>query len=459
MPLGACRLKRSILVLVLGLSASLNFISCGGYAKTGPPSGLTNRVLASQGVSSTFTHGSLVIIDGFNDTLPRVSPLAAGSSPGLMAISPTRNIAAAFDPSNNTVYAVDTAKESAVGNMHLPGPTSSMIFPTAFGIAYAAVPTATVNGFSFIGAVDVLNFSSGALTTIGVSNAQTVVASSNGNQLLVFSTDSDSVTVLSPGVAAPPVDTSCFTNPPNAVCTIVAEPQGSRPVYAVVSGNTAYILNCGFECGGTTSGGAPATPSVAVLDLLSLTITSTVNVNGATYGLLNGSQLYVAGNGTPTGPLCASIANAAKTAATYCGTLDIVDVSTMTNPYFDSPGTEIAITDGYHNRMDLTANGQIFVGSHDCTNIGNVNNPSGGEIRGCLAIFKTTDNSVLFPPDNGDVNGLQGFVTRSVEYVAEGGNLRVYDTTKDILLINDFVPQGDIDIVGYVGDVKAIDFF
>ena len=67
--------------------------------------------------------------------------------------------------------------------------------------------------------------------------------------------------------------------------------------------------------------------------------------------------------------------------------------------------------------------------------------------------------SVIIPPDNGDVTGLQGFTTRNVEYVAEGGQLRVYDTTKDILLINDFVPQGTIDIAGFVGDVKAIDFF
>jgi hypothetical protein len=43
--------------------------------------------------------------------------------------------------------------------------------------------------------------------------------------------------------------------------------------------------------------------------------------------------------------------------------------------------------------------------------------------------------------------------------VAEGGKLRVYDTTKNILLINDFVPNGTINIPGYMGDVKAIDFF
>ena len=66
---------------------------------------------------------------------------------------------------------------------------------------------------------------------------------------------------------------------------------------------------------------------------------------------------------------------------------------------------------------------------------------------------------MLIPPDNGDVTGLQGFTTRDVEYVAEDGLLRVYDTDTDVLLINDFVPEGTINIVGYVGDVKAIDFF
>jgi hypothetical protein len=447
MSLGACRLKRRILVLVLGLWASLSFISCGSSAKTGPPSGLCCRVLASQGVSSTFSFGSLVMINGQYDILPRVSPLGAGSSPGLMAITPTRNIVAAFDANSNSVYAVDTVRESAIGNVHLPGPTSSMVFPAADGIGYAAVPTATVNGFSFLGAVDVMNFSNGALTTIAVSNAQTVIANSTGpsTQLLVFSTDSDSVTVLSPGVAVPPVDISCLSNPPNAVCAIV--PGFDRPVYGIINGNTAYILNCGPQCGGVTA-------SVMVFDVPSLTVTSTIPVDAATWGLLKGSTLYVAGTPTANNDCSGQMWGTPPqpTAATVCGRLDIIDLSSGTVT------GRIKITDGYHTRMDMTTNGQIFIGSHDCTNIGNVSNPS-GEVRGCLSIFKTADNSVIIPPDNGDVNGLQGFTTRSVEYVAEGGNLRVYDITKDILLLNDFVPQGTINIVGYVGDVKAIDFF
>jgi len=58
------------------------------------------------------------------------------------------------------------------------------------------------------------------------------------------------------------------------------------------------------------------------------------------------------------------------------------------------------------------------------------------------------------------VNGLQSFTSREIEYVAEGGALRVYDTTIDALHINDvYLPTGTINIVGYISGVKAIDFF
>jgi hypothetical protein len=119
----------------------------------------------------------------------------------------------------------------------------------------------------------------------------------------------------------------------------------------------------------------------------------------------------------------------------------------------------VVITDGYHMRMDLNVYNQLFIGSHDCTNIGNANNPV-GEVRGCLTIFNTANGSVVIPPDNGNVDGLQGFTTRPIEYVAENGNLRVYNLLTDTLYIStEFLPLGTIDIVGYVGDVKAIDFF
>lgn len=439
MLLGARRLKRRILILGLSLWASLNFISCGGGGPKSPPSGLTTRVLASQGVTSVSTFGGLIIIDGYNDTLQRVAPITAGSSPGMMAVSPSRNIAATVDSSSNTVYAVDTTKETDIGNAPLPGRTNSIVVPTATPIGYAAVPTAFINGFSFLGGVEVMNFSAGGISlTIAVTNAQTVISNATGSQLIVFSNDSDSVAVLAPGNAVPPVDLSCYNNSSSGVCTIV--PGFDRPVFGIVNGSTAYILNCGPQCGGTQA-------SVMVFDLGTLTITKKIPVDAATMAFLNGSTLYVAGT-SPTNHACTG----QTTAATTCGRLDIVDLNSATVT------ARIVITDGYHEQMDLSVNSQLFIGSLDCTNIGDVNNPS-GEVRGCLSIFNTTNNSVIVPPDNGDVNGLQSFTSRDVEYVAEGGNLRVYDTTRNILLIDDFLPAGTIDIVGYVGGVKAIDFF
>lgn len=452
-------MKKRILVLVVGLWAGLNFISCGGGAKTASTSGLPQRVLASQGVSTAVTFPGLVIVNGENDTLPRVASISAGTSPTLMVLSPSRNLVASFDAKTNTVYGVDTTKEAAIGSVTLHGPTTSIAVPTADPAAYAAVPTAAVNGFTFQGAVESMNFSTGSLLTIAVPGAQTVTSNSTGTQLLAFSVDSDLVYVLAPGAAAPPVDTSCVNTapnnpPPNAVCTIVTDARFSRPIFAIESGTTAYILNCGFQCGGTTPSGQPAPASVAVFDLGSLTITQTIPVDAARTALLNGSTLYVAG--TPVNPatpksngLCPASQN---TAATNCGMLDIIDLGS------GQVTSSIAITDGIHDRMDMTSTGQLFIGSYECTNIGNANNPS-GEVRGCLSIYRTADGSLVIPPDNGDVTGLQGFTTRYIEYVAEAGQLRVYDTTKDILLINDFVPQGTIDIVGSVGDVKAIDFF
>lgn len=440
MLLGAARLKKRIFALAVGLWACLICISCGGTNKKVTASGLPNRVLASQSVSSTVAFPGLVIIDAFYDVLPRVQDIGAGGSPGLMAISPGRNVVAAFDASSNTVWGISTSTEADLGNgVRMLGPTQNMIVPTENPIAYAAVPSASPSGYSFQGAVEMVNLSTGQLTTIAVPSAQNVVANSTASQLLVFSNDSNSMAVISPAAAAPPVDTSCYTNPPNAVCTFV--PGFDRPVFAVVNGNTAYILNCGAECGGVQA-------SVMIFDIPSLTITQTIPVDAATWALLNGSTLYVTGT-SPTNNACTG----QTTAATTCGRLDIIDLTTATVT------GSVVITDGYHDRMDFTNNGELFIGSYDCTNIGNAYTPNGTEVRGCLTIYNTTNNTVTIPPDNGDVTGLQGFTTRYVEYVAENGNLRVYNTKTNSLDYTYFLPQGTININGYVTDVKAIDFF
>jgi hypothetical protein len=423
-------LKKSALSHVVLVVAALELVSCssGVYIKK-PPSGLTERVLASQSASSPTAFAGLIIIDGQIDTLGR-GGISAGSSPTLLAISPSRSTLLSFDQLTNRVDVINTTKETSAGTIQLPGPTTSMAVPQS-SLGFAAVPAATLIG-SAPGAVVEMNLTSGAITaTIGVPNAQTVISNATGTQLLAFSSDSDAVTVVNPLLLN--------TGSP----LTVAVPGFDRPVYGFFSGSTAYILNCGAECGGTQA-------SVQILNLGTTppTAGAAVPVDGATIGFINGSTLYVVGT-SPTNNACTG----ETTAATTCGRLDIVDLGSMT-----VTGSAV-ITDGYHDRIDMGLNSQLFIGSHTCTNVGNVNNPQ-GEVRGCLSIYNALNGSVVIPPDNGDVTGLQGFTTRYVEYVAEGGNLRVYYTITDTLYENSqYIPTGTIVITGVVTDVKAIDFF
>jgi hypothetical protein len=84
--------------------------------------------------------------------------------------------------------------------------------------------------------------------------------------------------------------------------------------------------------------------------------------------------------------------------------------------------------------------------------------PATGEQRGCLTIVNTVPSSiaqsnVVFPPDNGDVTGLQPVTNRTIMYVVEGGHLRIYDTTTDKIYT-----LVTIDILGNAVDVKLADF-
>jgi hypothetical protein len=458
MTLGVSRLNRAVLVSLILFLASICLLSCGGTTKPkDPPSGLTERVLASQDVSAGTSFAGLVIISGELDSLPRVAEVGAGSFnvPGLMAISSNRATLLAFDSGSNNVQIVSTLKEATSGSISLPGSTTSMVIPAQSAtIGFAAVPTTTsLNGvLPNSGAVVEMSLATNStVVTIGVPSVQTVVSNAGGTQLLAFSNDSDSMAVISPASAVGPVDTGCDSGSVSTACLLVTG--FSRPVYAIFStdGSTAYVLNCGLQCGGAQ----PA--SVAVVNTASLAITNTIPVDGATWAFLNGTTLYVVGTSPlPTNNDCKgqTWGNPPQpTAATVCGRLDIVDLGSL------SVVNTLKIPDGYHDRMDMSVNGQLFIGSHNCTTIGDVNNPI-GEVRGCLAIYNTNDGAVILPPDNGDVTGLQSFSSRDVEYVAEGGNLRVYDTLVDGLLINiDFLPNGTIPIVGVVIDVKAIDSF
>jgi WD40 repeat protein len=414
-------LRRTLILLSFVLPITLLFVSCNSSNNSsgGTGSGLKFRAFITQDV---FAAGAGVqILDAQNDKRAPVAAIGAGNTPRMMVVTPNRVQTLVFSPSDSRLTLISNGGESASASIVLPGFTESYVVSPDSLTAYIAVPTAPVVGQS-PGVVEILNLNNGAFKgQIEIPSARYVALGHSGNRLLVFSDNSDSVNVVSFGTGNP---------------TVTKVNGFDRPVNAFFSGddNTAYVLNCGAECGGSEA-------SVQVLDLSQNppVAGAAKMVPAATVGVLDGSILYLAGTPVPASPCTGQ-----TTAATSCGTLTVFDLSSMSYP------PPVAITDGYHNRMALGADGQVFVGSHTCTEITAVN--TGDEVRGCLSIYNTQNGSVVIPPANGDVTGIEPIGTRHVVYLAQGGELQIYDTTTDKL------QKTQLDISGEVVDVKTVDF-
>jgi len=230
--------------------------------------------------------------------------------------------------------------------------------------------------------VQVIDTSTAAISsTYPVPGAHGVAISPNGNTLLVFALNSDSMYLIDLTQTAP---------------TAVASPGFARPVNAFISSDnsTAYVLNCGPECGSTAG-----PPSVMRFDIATQTITATIPVAGASVGLLKGNNLFVAGY--PGGSN---------------GSLDVVDINSMTR----TTANPVAIGDGKHTTMAVSNNNKLYIGALSCANT----------TVGCLSIVdlgKMTLDTVGQPL--GAVTGLQSIPNRNTMYTVQGGVLYIYDTT------------------------------
>ena len=449
-------LKRILVSICVFAAACAIFTSCGnGHGANTPttpngPSGLKFRVFVSNPLfpgQTGVTGTNLPVLNIVNAALDQdvlslsmVSLAGDSAQPGLMALSPNLKFTLVYSPVGNTVTAVDNATEavatasgstSTLPPFALAGPTESIAVSPFSTSAYAAVPTAPVPGES-PGAVEVLNLQSGGIAaSIPVPGAHFVICSPDGNHVLVFSDNSDTVTVITT------ILIGTATDPRSYVTGF------DRPVWGIFSSSgTAYVFNCGAQCGGKSAG-------VSLLNLGASTPVSTTPVTAATYGLLNGSTLYVAGTAPPNPPGTNTCAGT-TTAATTCGTLSVLDTSSM------AVTRTAVITDGYHDRMQISQNGQLYIGSHSCTNI----SIPGGEVRGCLSIYNTNTPGVVIPQNNGDVTGIQQITGRDIVYVVQNGALQIYNTDTNQLQVTPGDTQnnnGQVDIVGQLYDVKLVD--
>src|SRR6185437_12205572 len=181
-------------------------ISCSSYNSSGrgTRSGLSFRAFISNPVSPSLTGGgspALNVIDASRDLLQPVGiPLnTLGFSltdAGMMSVSPNRSITLVMSPSDFKLGVVDNVKESLVGSFTLHGLSESFFVWTDNVSIFAAVPAAPVTGQA-PGVVEKLDASSGTVTaTLPIPGAHFLVPTPDGAKFLVFSDNSDTVTLI-----------------------------------------------------------------------------------------------------------------------------------------------------------------------------------------------------------------------------------------------------------------------
>jgi CBS domain-containing protein len=301
------------------------------------------------------------------------------------------NTTLVFDSSNNGVSVVDNVKEILVGTqIPLPGATESIVSSTDGKFAYAATRSTSQ--------VAVINLTASPVTVtpvLTVPEAHRLVLSHNNSKLLVFSDDLNTFTVVNAA------DNSLQT---------VSGTGLDRPTFAVFSSDDtkAYVLNCGPECGGTAA-------SVSAVDMSTSppTVGQTTPLDAATIAISDGTNLYIAGTGASGGKL------------------DVVSISGLTL------SKSVSIGNGFHNVISTFQN-KVLVGARTCT-------------TGCLSIVDASAGTAIVDPPKGDLTSIAPITPRKVFYVAEGGELRIYDATTGVEETSNGAPQ--IDLVGNVASV------
>lgn len=423
-------------------------------------SGLKNRAFVANAIeTSTGANGGIQIVDAQHDTFtssiiqgitsaaPRDFTLvpnvpcrngltsSSGSSSGSGSTSnppQTCELGVMFSTNDDKLYVFDATAESSLGNVALPGLIGNFVLSPDSRFAYAAVPqlgevvTADLSGFSLF-------------PTVSLLGAHYVALSPDGSNLMILSDNSNALTVMN--TATRNTYTISGTSP-----TPATEPSIDHPVAAFfIDDADVAILSCGAECGGTQA-------NVAIVSLTQKAFVTSAAIDAGTVGFYTGGTLYVAGNCVNGTTICHNINNQSV------GELTRVDVTSASVSVSPVP---TAISGGYHQNITLTPNGEFFIGSVGEPGPGQCANPAAPQTvtnpfpnpGGCLSIVDLAAGQVVIDTPHGDATGATPIPNRTVVYVTEGGQLRIYDSaTMQPYSVLQVIP-----IVGTLTDVKAAD--
>jgi hypothetical protein len=448
-------LKKRSLRSFCALSAIASFLfiflaGCGqSYYFAGralPPSGILNRVLIAVQNPGALTKGTLEIVDAYYDIRHSFNNKVAsfsmagysGADPITIQNMPEEQAGAVYGAGDGSYALLNYASEKQNTTVTLPGASSSVFISRSQRYVFAANQAAHT--------LTVQDRTLGSSYGLNVPNVYRVSINPSGSAALVFVQDSNlvySVYKLQANQATPSNAIDCEPQNLPVYCVLPVPGTFDRPTKAIFSadGATAFILNCGPECGGTQASvsflpvagiiiqsGAPIPPGAPTQ------VTATVPVpGGTTDALQNGNLLYLAGQQL-------------QSDGYFAGNLSILDTNakTVTGSY--------SISDGTHLRMAFADDNTLWIGSLLCTQ-GERYHQGATTDLGCLTMFNTSSNSVtMIDSYKGDATGIAAVTGLHKIYTAEGGQVYIYNTQNGTSIDN-----SQVTVVGTAYDVAYMD--
>ena len=336
-----------------------------------PPSLLANRVMISVTANGIST-GSLQIVDAKRDirnniqnTITTFSISGYGSGfPNLILNFPAEITGFVYSNAQGDIQIVNYGKESVTGPAGtFPAKSTGLAVPTNGGHIYSAEET--------IGQLGIIDNTTGQTYGLVLPNVFQVVVNTGDSVVLAMVRNSNTVyrvvklndnqfpTSTAAIVAIGAADCEPFNLP---VYCVVPVNTGSHPnafdrpmgAYFSLDGSTAYVLNCGAECGGTTSSVTYLQQGALQYNNIPKTIpdasafTNQVMVpGGVTAAVANGTTLYVSGQQLQPDGL-------------FAGNLSIINLATNTVT------GQYSISDGNHSKMLFADNNTLWIGSQFC---------------------------------------------------------------------------------------------
>jgi hypothetical protein len=444
-----------------------------------PPSGVINRVLVAEQYPSQVAEGALPFMDAYYDIRHAYNASGgqliingySGKLPLTIQNMPEEQAGAVYNAGDGSLTLVSYASEKVNTTVQIPGSLSSssegspyngIFISRDLNYVYAANPASHV--------ISVVNRGNGTSLTLNLNNAYGVSLNPGGTVALVFIENATQPANYSTANGAAPNTFAVYTivqlnatqqaaavDNPNYVYTDPVtgysveaqdcEPQKlptwcvfpvttgasasfDHPVKAVFSpdGTTAYVINCGPECGGTTSsittipitGNSLNSGSYGASGIELTAASNTAIPNGATNAIFSGNTMYIAGQ------------QYQASSGLFEGFLTVLNTPSNT-----IAGT-YEIADGLHNKMVFADDNTLWIGSSQCDQgVRYQQAQAGANIQfGCITMFNTGTGAATIGPYQGDGTGIAAVQGLHKVYTTEGGQIYIYNTTSMTALDN-----------------------